>query len=69
MDFTGPRVYKGLAGFHLIRDDEEALGLPAGEQDIPLMICDRAFTEDGSFDYPSLDPSLKASTAAARSSC
>ena len=23
MDFTGPQVYKGLAGFHLIRDDEE----------------------------------------------
>ena len=60
MDFTGPQVYKGLAGFHLIRDDEEeALGLPAGEQDVPLMICDRAFTEEGSFDYPSLDPSLK----------
>ena len=60
MDFTGPQVYKGLAGFHLIRDDEEeALGLPTGERDVPLMICDRAFTEDGAFDYPSIDPSLK----------
>ncbi len=60
MDFTGPQVYKGLAGFHILRDDEEeALGLPAGERDIPLMICDRAFSEDGSFRYPSLDPSLK----------
>src|SRR5918997_4192204 len=60
MDFTGPQVYKGLAGFHLIRDDEEeALELPTGERDVPLMICDRAFTEDGAFDYPSIDPSLK----------
>ena len=60
LDFTGPQVYKGLAGFHLIRDEEEAaLELPEGERDVPLMICDRSFTEDGSFDYPSLDPSLK----------
>ncbi|APU14318.1 MULTISPECIES: multicopper oxidase family protein [Actinoalloteichus] len=59
MDFTGPQVYRGLAGFHLLRDDgEDALGLPSGDRDIPLMICDRSFTEDGSFDYPSLDPSL-----------
>jgi spore coat protein A, manganese oxidase len=59
MDFTGPQVYKGLAGFHIVRDDEEeALGLPAGEHEIPLMITDRAFAEDGSFDYPALDPSL-----------
>src|SRR5690606_5769142 len=51
--------YRGLAGFHLIRDDEEeALGLPYGERDIPLMIADRAFGEDGSFAYPSIDPSL-----------
>ncbi len=60
MDFTGPQVYKGLAGFHIIHDDEEeALGLSAGERDIPLMICDRAFAEDGSFRYPSIEPSLK----------
>jgi len=60
MDFTGSQVYKGLAGFHLIRDnEEEALGLPAGERDIPLMIADRAFAEDGSLRYPSIDPSLK----------
>lgn len=59
MDFTGPQVYKGLSGFHIIRDEEEeALELPAGEHEIPLMITDRAFSEDGSFDYPSLDPSL-----------
>jgi spore coat protein A len=55
MDFTGPQVYRGLAGFHLVRDDqEEALALPAGEREIPLMIVDRAFAEDGSFAYPAL---------------
>ncbi|WP_406674839.1 multicopper oxidase family protein [Nonomuraea sp. N2-4H] len=60
MDFTGPQVYRGLAGFHLHRDDEEeALPLPRGDRDVPLMITDRAFAEDGSFSYPSLDPSLQ----------
>jgi spore coat protein A, manganese oxidase len=60
MDFTGPQVYRGLAGFHIIRDDEEdALPLPKGENDVPLMICDRAFSEDGSFFYPARDPSLQ----------
>ncbi|WP_317493496.1 multicopper oxidase family protein [Haloechinothrix sp. LS1_15] len=59
MDFTGPKVYRGLAGFHLIRDDEEeSLGLPSGEREIPLMIADRSFAEDGSFRYPSKDHSL-----------
>ncbi|WP_062347016.1 multicopper oxidase family protein [Herbidospora yilanensis] len=59
MDFTGPQVYKGLAGFFLIRDDEEEkLGLPAGDRELPLMICDRSFEADGSFGYPALDPTL-----------
>ena len=60
MDFTGPQVWRGLAGLHIIRDDEEkALPLPTGEKDVPLMICDRSFDADGSFMYPSLDPSLQ----------
>ncbi len=59
MDFTGPQVYKGLAGFHLVCDDhEESLGLPSGDSDIPLMILDRSFAADGSFLYPSVDPTL-----------
>jgi spore coat protein A len=38
MDFTGPQVNRGLAGFHLVHDDEEdALPLPKGERDVPLM--------------------------------
>src|SRR5829696_865096 len=60
MDFTGPQVWRGLVGFHIIRDDEDdALPLPKGERDVPLMICDRSFDEDGSFHYPSVDPSLR----------
>jgi spore coat protein A, manganese oxidase len=60
MDFTAPQVYRGLAGFHLVHDDEEdALPLPKGERDIPLMICDRAFEADGSFRYPALDRELR----------
>ncbi|MEV6929336.1 multicopper oxidase domain-containing protein [Dactylosporangium sp. NPDC051485] len=56
MGFTGPAVYRGLAGFHLVRDDEEdALPLPRGERELPLMITDRAFEEDGSFRYPAGD--------------
>ena len=60
MDFTGPQVWRGLAGFHLIHDDaEDSLPLPGGDRDIPLMICDRAFNADGSLRYPSVDPTLR----------
>ncbi|HVK20745.1 MAG TPA: multicopper oxidase domain-containing protein [Actinokineospora sp.] len=59
MDFTGPQVYRGLAGMHILRDDEDnALPLPKGNREIPLIITDRSFKEDGSFNYPSLDPNL-----------
>jgi spore coat protein A len=60
MDFTGPQVYRGLAGFFVVRDEEEeALPLPAGDKAVPLMLTDRAFRENGSFFYPSRDPSLQ----------
>lgn len=59
MDFSAPSIWRGLAGFHLIHDDEErALPLPGGNRDIPLMITDRAFGADGSLRYPALDPNL-----------
>ncbi|XVH31288.1 multicopper oxidase family protein [Haloferacaceae archaeon DSL9] len=59
MDFTGPQVYNGLAGFYIVRDDiEDELPLPKGDRDVPLMIADRTFTEDGELYYPALDPSL-----------
>ncbi|GGU21244.1 multicopper oxidase family protein [Nocardioides albus] len=59
MDFTAPQVWRGLAGFHIVRDaEEDALSLPRGEREIPLMIADRAFDEDGALRYPALDPEL-----------
>jgi spore coat protein A, manganese oxidase len=58
MGFTGLSVWRGLAGLHLIRDEEEeALPLPHGDREIPVMITDRSFDVDGSFLYPALDPS------------
>src|SRR5919107_1762900 len=60
MDFTGPQIWRGLAGFHIVHDDvEDALPLPKEKKDVPLMLCDRSFGEGGSFLYPSLDPSLQ----------
>ncbi|MGY1577781.1 multicopper oxidase family protein [Streptomyces sp. MN13] len=34
-------------------------GLPAGARELPLMITDRAFVDDGSLAYPALDPALR----------
>ncbi|MFC4909684.1 multicopper oxidase family protein [Actinomadura gamaensis] len=60
MDFTAPAIWRGLAGLHLVRDAaEEALGLPSGRRELPLMIADRAFTADGSLRYPALDRDLR----------
>lgn len=54
MDFSAPQVWRGLAGFFLVSDQEEdRLPLPRGDRDVPLMLCDRSFEEDGSFRYPS----------------
>ncbi|MBT2695750.1 multicopper oxidase domain-containing protein [Bacillus sp. ISL-55] len=50
---TRLNVYAGLAGFYLIHDSkEEKLDLPTGKYDIPLMIQDKTFREDGSLFYP-----------------
>jgi FtsP/CotA-like multicopper oxidase with cupredoxin domain len=41
---TGFQVYRGLAGFLLVSDDEEnVLKLPSGSFDLPLVIQDRTF--------------------------
>ncbi|WP_027342330.1 multicopper oxidase family protein [Hamadaea tsunoensis] len=59
MGATAPNVWKGLAGFHLVRDDEsDALPLPRGDRDIPLMLADRSFAADGSFLYKALMPGV-----------
>lgn len=49
---TGKQVYFGLAGLFLVSDDEEdALGLPTGAQDLPLVIQDRSFDDDNQLIY------------------
>jgi spore coat protein A len=59
MGFTGPDMWRGLAGFYLVTDEvEEALPLPTGDRDVPLMLTDRSFNADGSFAYPSVDSTL-----------
>lgn len=52
MDRTGENVYRGLAGFYIIEDDEElSLPLPKGDFDVPLLLQDRMFAADGSLLY------------------
>jgi spore coat protein A len=52
MGQTGRNVYMGLAGLYLLRDDEEdRLGLPSGAYELPLILQQRRFSEDGGFAY------------------
>jgi blue copper oxidase len=54
---TGRQVYQGLAGLFIVSDDEEqALGLPSGAQDIPLVIQDRTFDAENQLVYAAGDP-------------
>jgi spore coat protein A len=53
MGITRLNTYAGLMGFFIIRDAaEDALNLPRGSYEIPLVICDRSFRGDGQLDYP-----------------
>jgi spore coat protein A, manganese oxidase len=53
LGITRLNVYAGLAGMFLIRDEQEdALNLPSGRYEIPLLIQDRKFGTDGSLLYP-----------------
>ncbi|WP_414620484.1 multicopper oxidase family protein [Calothrix sp. CCY 0018] len=49
IDQTAHHVYMGLAGMYIIQDDFElSLPLPKDEYDIPLIIDDKVFANDGS---------------------
>lgn len=53
LGITRLNVYAGLAGLYIIRDPEEdALNLPSGRYEMPLLIQDRSFGSDGSLLYP-----------------
>lgn len=54
MGLTGAQVYRGLAGLFIIEDEfSDRLELPKtyGVDDIPLIIQDRRFSQDGQFLY------------------
>lgn len=56
MGITRLNIYAGLLGAYLVRDDaERALGLPSGECDLPLILCDRLIANDGQLYYPVSD--------------
>ena len=54
---TRLNVYAGLAGFYLIRDSDDTgaepnpIGIPGGEYEIPIVIQDRSFDENGQLLY------------------
>lgn len=58
-------VYAGLVGFYFVTSRKEVqLDLPSGEYDVPLMLHDRSFDEDGSLHYPdSFEPNVAGDTA------
>jgi len=46
-------IYAGLQGLFLIRDaEEDALNLPTGPYELPLLLCDRYLRKDGQLEYP-----------------
>jgi spore coat protein A len=49
-------IFAGLAGAYILRDKaEEALHLPSGKYEIPLVITDRMFDKDSQLYYPVSD--------------
>ena len=56
LGITRLNVYAGLAGLYFIRDEvEDALPIPKGKYEIPLVFQDRLFNADGSLRYPVQD--------------
>jgi len=60
LDFTGPNVYRGLAGFFLYFDEldsgseQSGLRLPSGEFDVPLLLQDRRLDRNAQLVYDGL---------------
>ncbi len=54
LGITRLNVYMGLAGIYFMRDAvEDAIDLPDGAYEVPLVLQDRKFNPDGSLRYPS----------------
>ncbi len=53
MGITRLNHYAGLFGLFVVRDAvEDALRLPSGPYEVPLVLCDRTFRADGQLRYP-----------------
>jgi len=64
LGITRLNVYAGLAGFYLLRDNNELRllrqnVLPQGPYELGLAIQDRMFSADGQLFYPSTDPDIE----------
>ncbi|KAG7351568.1 cupredoxin [Nitzschia inconspicua] len=67
LGITRLNVYAGLAGFYLIRDavdtgtHDNPMGLPAGPYEVPIIIQDRMFRNNGELFYPAFpgDPTYE----------
>ncbi|WP_430391917.1 multicopper oxidase family protein [Dyella sp. 20L07] len=56
MGITRLNMYAGMFGAYVVSDPaEQALGLPASECDLPLILCDRLIAKDGQLYYPVSD--------------
>jgi FtsP/CotA-like multicopper oxidase with cupredoxin domain len=65
VDYTAPNVYRGMAGFFIAFDpvdsgneqdpNPQALRLPSGEFDVPLMIADKQFDSGGYLRFNQFD--------------
>lgn len=56
MGITRLNIYAGLFGAYIVRDaEEQALHLPSGDYDMPLILCDRLVAQDGQLYYPVSD--------------
>ena len=58
---TAEHVYHGLAGLLIVKDPRSEFALPDryGTDDIPLIIQDKIFNADGSFNYPGTRSGVK----------
>ncbi len=53
MGITRLNTWAGLVGLYIIRDEvEDALPLPRGRFEVPLVLCDRLLLKNGQLDYP-----------------
>ena len=49
---TATQVYRGLAGGIIVNDaEEDALGLPSGEYELPIVLQDRSFNDENQLIY------------------